>query len=73
MVVLDQEVGFHILRLFNSGFFDKFPKLKLVIGHMGEMLTFQARHLQDLPPPFHSPTLHLHVEMLTGKPSLARA
>ena len=69
MIVLDQEVGFHILRLFNSGFFDKFPKLKLVIGHMGEMLTFQARQLL----PLYPPTLYLLVKMLTGKPSPARA
>jgi len=36
-----QEIGFHILRLFNSGFFDTFPNIKIVIGHMGEMLSFQ--------------------------------
>lgn len=38
---LDQEAGFHILRLFNSGFFDTFPRIKLIIGYMGETLTFQ--------------------------------
>lgn len=31
------ECGLHILRLFASGLFDKYPKLKIVIGHMGEM------------------------------------
>jgi len=35
------ETGLHILRLFASGLFDRFPKLKIVIGHMGEMLPFQ--------------------------------
>ncbi|KAE8352497.1 hypothetical protein BDV28DRAFT_148956 [Aspergillus coremiiformis] len=35
------ETGHHILRLFASGLFDHFPKLKIVIGHMGEMLPFQ--------------------------------
>lgn len=35
------ETGHHILRLFASGLFDKFPKLKIVIGHMGEMMPFQ--------------------------------
>ncbi|KAI9814404.1 MAG: hypothetical protein M1827_003260 [Pycnora praestabilis] len=34
------ETGFHILRLFASGVFDTFPKLKIIIGHMGEMLPF---------------------------------
>ncbi|KAB8076262.1 hypothetical protein BDV29DRAFT_200347 [Aspergillus leporis] len=35
------ETGLHVLRLFASGMFDRFPKLKIVIGHMGEMLPFQ--------------------------------
>ncbi|EME47816.1 hypothetical protein DOTSEDRAFT_167194 [Dothistroma septosporum NZE10] len=34
------DCGLHILRLFASGLFDKFPTLKIVIGHMGEMLPF---------------------------------
>ncbi len=34
------ETGLHILRLFASGLFDKLPKLKLIIGHDGEMLPF---------------------------------
>ena len=34
------EVGLHFQRLYASGLFDKFPKLKLVIGHDGEMLPF---------------------------------
>lgn len=32
------ETALHVLRLLFSGIFDKYPKLKLVIGHMGEML-----------------------------------
>lgn len=35
------DTGLHILKLFAAGLFDKFPKLKLVIGHDGEMLPFQ--------------------------------
>lgn len=35
------ETGHHILRLFASGLFDRFPRLKIIIGHMGEMLPFQ--------------------------------
>ena len=31
----------HVLRLFAAGVFDKFPRLKIIIGHMGEMLPFQ--------------------------------
>lgn len=34
------ETGLHIMRLIVSGLFDRFPKLKIVIGHMGEALPF---------------------------------
>ncbi len=32
------ETAIHTLRLIISGTFDRYPKLKLIIGHMGEML-----------------------------------
>jgi len=32
------ETALHVLRLLYSGVFDRYPKLKLIIGHMGEML-----------------------------------
>ncbi|KAH4340368.1 hypothetical protein HBH98_190440 [Parastagonospora nodorum] len=31
-------VGTHVLRLYGAGLFDRFPKLKLIIGHNGEDL-----------------------------------
>ena len=34
------ECGHHILRLFAAGLFDRYPKLKIIIGHDGEMLPF---------------------------------
>lgn len=34
------EVSTHCLRLIFSGLFDRFPKLKIVIGHMGEAIPF---------------------------------
>ncbi len=34
------EVGTHVVRLILSGLFDHFPKLKIVIGHMGEAVPF---------------------------------
>lgn len=34
------ETGTHVLRLILSGVFDRFPNLKMVIGHMGELLPF---------------------------------
>ncbi|MBL0422683.1 amidohydrolase [Ramlibacter sp. AW1] len=34
------ETGLHALRLLVSGLFDRFPKLKIVLGHLGEGLPF---------------------------------
>ena len=34
------DTGLHTLRLIVSGLFDRFPKLKLVLGHLGEALPF---------------------------------
>ncbi|KAF1346934.1 2-amino-3-carboxymuconate-6-semialdehyde decarboxylase [Delphinella strobiligena] len=53
------ETALHVLKLWASGLFDKHPKLKIIIGHMGEMLPFQldrifpmsamwAEHQRDL-------------------------
>ena len=33
--------GLHVLRMYAAGVFDRFPRLKIVIGHMGELLPFQ--------------------------------
>jgi hypothetical protein len=34
------ETGLHALRLIASGVFDRYPRLQLMIGHMGEMIPF---------------------------------
>ena len=34
------EVGTHVLKLISGGVFDRFPRLKIVVGHMGEALPF---------------------------------
>ena len=34
------EVGTHMLRMMAGGVFDRFPKLKICVGHMGEMVPF---------------------------------
>ncbi|KAI2602296.1 amidohydrolase 2 [Hypoxylon sp. NC1633] len=33
-----QDVGLHILKLHCAGMFQRFPKVKIIIGHMGELL-----------------------------------
>lgn len=35
-------VSLHVLGIYCNGVFDRFPKLKIVIGHMGEHITFHA-------------------------------
>jgi hypothetical protein len=35
------ETALHTLRLIATGVFDRFPRLQLIIGHMGEMIPFQ--------------------------------
>ena len=45
------EVAFHTLALIVSGVFDRFPNLKIVIGHAGEGLPFwlfRMDHMQDV-------------------------
>ena len=42
------EVAIHILRMVFAGTFDKHPKLKMIIGHMGEMLPVMLARLDDV-------------------------
>jgi predicted TIM-barrel fold metal-dependent hydrolase len=42
------DVGLHVLKLFAAGIFDRFPKLKIIIGHMGEMLPFMLERCSDM-------------------------
>lgn len=39
------DVAVHVLRLYASGLFDQYPKTKLVIGHMGEMMPFMLERI----------------------------
>lgn len=39
------ETGLHALRIITAGVFDRFPKLRMVLGHMGEALPFWAYRL----------------------------
>ena len=42
------DVGLHILKLFCANVFDRFPTLKIIIGHMGEMLPFMLERCYDM-------------------------
>lgn len=41
------ETGTHAIRLIGSGVFDQFPKLRIVLGHLGETLPFLLDRLDN--------------------------
>ena len=40
------ECGLHFIKLFLSGLFDRFPKLKIILGHMSEMIPFMLDRIE---------------------------
>jgi uncharacterized protein len=52
-----QEAGLHFLRLYSGGVFKRFPKLKLVFGHMGEMIPFMLERADAFLTPKNLSTL----------------
>lgn len=40
------DVAVHVLRLYAAGVFDRFPRLQVVIGHMGEMIPYMLQRIQ---------------------------
>jgi len=46
------ELGLHTLRLIAAGVFDRFPKLQVIIGHMGEMIPFFLARVSAVLTPF---------------------
>ncbi len=46
------EQGLHTLRMIANGVFDRFPKLQIVIGHMGEMIPFFLARIDAVVTPF---------------------
>ncbi|KAK1991485.1 amidohydrolase [Colletotrichum falcatum] len=43
-----QETGLAVLRLFAAGLFDAVPRLKIILGHFGEMLPFVMERVEKL-------------------------
>jgi predicted TIM-barrel fold metal-dependent hydrolase len=43
------ETATHVLRLILGGAFDRYPHLQVMIGHMGEGLSFMLSRLNRLP------------------------
>jgi 5-carboxyvanillate decarboxylase len=63
------ETGMHLLRLIVAGVFDRFPRLRLVVGHLGEALPFWLFRLDYM----HAATLrsrrYAHWKELAATPS----
>lgn len=43
------ETGVHVLRMILGGVFDRYPKLQIVIGHLGEALPFMIQRVDTIP------------------------
>jgi predicted TIM-barrel fold metal-dependent hydrolase len=39
------ETGTHLLRIMCGGVFDRFPRLKIIIGHMGELIPYNLQRI----------------------------
>jgi uncharacterized protein len=44
------ETAVHLIRLISGGVFDRFPRLQIVVGHMGEGLPFMFQRFDIMPP-----------------------
>ena len=42
------DVAFHVIRLYACGLFDRYPSLKIIIGHMGETLPFMVERINRM-------------------------
>ena len=43
-----ENIGLHVLKLYAAGLFERFPNLKIVIGHMGELLPMMIDRVDRL-------------------------
>ena len=63
------ETGLHALRIVTAGVFDRFPKLQMVLGHMGEALPFWAYRLDYMHRTTVASQRYASVKPLRKKPS----
>jgi len=63
------ETGLHVLRIIISGVFDRFPRLKLVIGHLGEGLPYWLFRIDFMHDRMVTANRYAGVQKLRRKPS----
>jgi hypothetical protein len=64
------ETAIHVIRLILGGAFDRYPKLQIVIGHMGETLPFMVQRLDRILPPRKDQARASGERLSAGKRSL---
>ena len=83
------ETGLHSMRLIMSGLFERYPRLKIVIGHMGEAIPFwlqridnryllqvktgAVKKLQRLPSEYFKDNFYITTSGVTSMPALRLA
>jgi len=63
------ETGLHMLRLVFAGIFDRFPRLRMVLGHLGEGLPFWLFRLDFMHRSMVASSRYAGVTPLSKKPS----
>lgn len=63
------ETGLHLLRIVLAGVFDRFPKLRIVVGHLGEGLPFWLFRLDFMHRAMVEAKRYAGVQALKRKPS----
>jgi 2,3-dihydroxybenzoate decarboxylase len=63
------ETGLHLLRIIVSGVFDRFQKLRIVVGHLGEALPFWLFRLDFMHAAMVKAGRHDGVKRLEKRPS----
>ena len=63
------ETGLHLLRIIVSGAFDRFPKLQIVVGHLGEALPYWLFRIDFMHRAMVASNRYASVQKLNKKPS----
>ena len=63
------ETGLHLLRIIVSGVFDRFPKLRIVVGHLGEGLPYWLFRIDFMHRAMVKANRYASVQKLQKKPS----
>ena len=63
------ETGLHLLRIITGGVFDRFPRLRIVVGHLGEALPFWLYRIDHMHAANTRAGRHTKLKKLNKKPS----